>query len=134
MDISPSALLHIAGRSRKTPRVANRLLRRVRDFGVVKKYPVMDLQEATAALDQLHIDSLGLDKIDRQLLSIIHEQFNGGPTGLETLAAATGEEAETIEDVLEPYLLRIGFLERTPRGRVITDKARSHLGFPVQMG
>lgn len=129
LTISQPALLHIAQRSRKTPRVANRLLRRVRDYALAKSHDSVDMPEVTAALNQLHIDALGLDKLDRLVLSTLHSQFNGGPAGLETLAAITGEEAATLEDVIEPYLMRIGFLDRTPRGRQITDLARKHLGF-----
>lgn len=128
MAISQPALLHIAERSRKTPRIANRLLKRVRDYALVHNYQPIEVAHVQEALNKLHIDGLGLDKIDRLILSSLHEQFNGGPVGLETIAALTGEEPGTIEDLIEPYLLRIGFLERTPRGRVITDSARRHLG------
>jgi Holliday junction DNA helicase RuvB len=121
------ALIHLAGRSRKTPRVANRLLRRVRDFAAVYDHPIITEDVANAALNQLGIDTLGLDKVDRSILATISQQFSGGPVGLETLAAATGEEAETLEDVIEPFLLRLGFIERTPRGRVITHLALEHL-------
>ncbi len=127
LTTSDEALTHIAGRSRKTPRVANRLLRRVRDFAAVYNHPEVTEAVAEAALNQLGIDSLGLDIIDRSILTTIADQFSGGPVGLETLAAATGEEAETLEDVIEPFLLRLGFLERTPRGRTITQLARDHL-------
>lgn len=133
MDISQPALLHIAQRSRKTPRIANRLLRRVRDYAEVHHHRRIDIPQVRQALSYFHIDDLGLDKIDRLLLQVLNEQFSGGPVGLETLAAATGEEADTIEGVIEPYLLRIGFLERTPRGRVITNHAREHLGFQAKM-
>jgi holliday junction DNA helicase RuvB len=133
IGLSRPALLHVAQRARKTPRVANRLLRRVRDFASVSSTRgEIDLTLAQAALDQLGIDTLGLDKIDRDILGLIERQFNGGPVGLATLAAASGEEMETLEDVIEPYLLRLGFLERTPRGRVITNAARAHLGFPLR--
>ena len=134
MDITQPAILAIAQRARKTPRIANRLLRRIRDYALVKGFGTIEVPHAHAALDQLKIDQLGLDKGDRFLLQIMHEQFDGGPVGLETLAAATGEEAETLEDVVEPYLLRIGFLDRTPRGRTITDSARRHLGFSPSIG
>lgn len=127
LNASEGALTHIAGRARKTPRVANRLLRRVRDFASVYDHPTVDEAVAEAALNQLGIDHLGLDIIDRSILTTIADQFSGGPVGLETLAAATGEEAETLEDVIEPFLLRLGFLERTPRGRTITSLAREHL-------
>jgi Holliday junction DNA helicase RuvB len=125
------SLAQIAERARRTPRVANRLLRRVRDFAAVHHLATVDEPVTIAALDQLEIDLLGLDRIDRDILTLIEKQFRGGPVGLETLAAASGEERETLEDVIEPYLLRIGFLERAPRGRVITDLARKHLGFPL---
>lgn len=124
---SDEALSHIAGRSRKTPRVANRLLRRVRDFAAVYNHETVSESVAKDALNQLGIDHLGLDTIDRSVLNAIANQFSGGPVGLETLSAATGEEAETLEDVIEPFLLRLGFLERTPRGRVITKLALDHL-------
>lgn len=127
VSIEPDALLLIANRARKTPRVANRLLQRVRDFAAVHGTGVVTATLATAALNQLEIDSLGLDPVDRQILHTIATQFAGGPVGLETLAAATGEEAETLEDVIEPYLLRLGFLERTPRGRTLTTLGRAHL-------
>lgn len=130
ITISNDALLHIAARSRKTPRVANRLLKRVRDYAAVTGKKQVDTINAKEALDQLQIDALGLDKTDREILLTIGKQFAGGPVGLETLAAATGEEPETLEDVIEPYLLRLGFLERTPRGRILTEAARAHLGIP----
>ncbi|HSI20859.1 MAG TPA: Holliday junction branch migration DNA helicase RuvB [Verrucomicrobiae bacterium] len=131
LNVTPKGLAQIAERSRRTPRVANRLLRRVRDFAAVHHLNQVDETVATAALDQLEIDKLGLDRIDRDVLNLIDKQFRGGPVGLETLAAACGEERETLEDIIEPYLLRIGFLERSPRGRVITDAARTHLGLPL---
>lgn len=134
LEISPEALQLIARRARRTPRVANRLLRRVRDFVQAQGKSLVDVSMAEAALEQLGIDELGLDSTDRLLLVTIQEKFSGGPVGLDTLGAATGEEAETIEDVIEPYLLRLGFLERTPRGRTITNAARSHLGFPTAIG
>jgi holliday junction DNA helicase RuvB len=132
MPADSAALEKIAERSRKTPRVANRLLRRVRDFASVHHLETVDQTTATAALDQLEIDSLGLDRTDRELLLLIEKQFKGGPVGLETLAAASGEERETLEDIIEPYLLRLGFLDRSPRGRVTTDRAREHLGLAKQ--
>lgn len=128
LDLTPEAELHIAGRSRKTPRIANRLLKRVRDYAQMARAATVTRELAEEALDKLAIDSLGLDKIDRDVIATIAGQFAGGPVGLETLAAATGEEAETLEDVIEPYLLRIGFIERTPRGRMITPAAYEHLG------
>lgn len=134
MSATPKALEQIANRARRTPRVANRLLRRVRDFAAVHHLKEIEESLAVAALDQLEIDPLGLDRIDRDMLMLIEKQFRGGPVGLETLAAASGEERETLEDVIEPYLLRIGFLERSPRGRTITDAAREHLGIRPSIG
>jgi Holliday junction DNA helicase RuvB len=127
IEATPEALATIAARSRKTPRVANRLLRRVRDYVQVHNFTSITAENATAALLQLKIDELGLDPTDRLVLGTIFEQFSGGPVGLETLGAATGEESETLEDVIEPFLLRLGFIERTPRGRVITEAAKRHL-------
>ncbi len=117
----------LAGRSRRTPRVANRLLKRVRDFAQVRAAGTVDVQSATAALDQLGVDQLGLDPTDRRTLMTIIEQFNGGPVGLSTLAATTGEDVRTLEDVVEPFLLQMGLLVRTPRGRVATPVAYQHL-------
>jgi Holliday junction DNA helicase RuvB len=118
----------IAGRARGTPRVANRLLKRVRDFAEVRGSGVVDAAAADAALELLEIDDLGLDRLDRDILGAICEKFAGGPVGLSTLAVTVGEEADTVEDVYEPYLLRCGFLKRTPRGRVATSRAFAHLG------
>ncbi|MBI5104882.1 MAG: Holliday junction branch migration DNA helicase RuvB [Solirubrobacterales bacterium] len=118
----------VARRSRGTPRVANRLLKRVRDFAEVRGSGVVDAAAADAALALLEIDDLGLDRLDRELLSALCEKFAGGPVGLSTLAVTVGEEADTIEDVYEPYLLQCGFLKRTPRGRVATPRAFGHLG------
>ena len=129
LTIEPEAVQYIAERSRRTPRVANRLLRRVRDVATINRQKEVTPDIAHEALEGLGIDSYGLDPIDRQLLESMQFQFRGGPVGLETLAAATGEDAQTIEDVLEPYLLRINFLERTPRGRMITEAARLHFGW-----
>jgi Holliday junction DNA helicase RuvB len=134
LTVDDSGLEEIARRSRKTPRIANRLLRRVRDYALVHHFATISAPEASEALNQLGIDQLGLDKTDRQILFLIHDQFNGGPVGLETIAAATGEESETLEDVIEPYLLRLGFLDRTPRGRSLTNQARAHLGVPLHLG
>lgn len=120
--------LEIARRSRGTPRVANRLLKRVRDFAQVIANGVITLDVAREALDRLEIDQLGLDSIDRRLLTTMIRNYNGGPVGLETIAAAVGEEAITIEDVYEPYLMQLGFLTRTPRGRCVTPDAYRHLG------
>ncbi|WP_027718157.1 Holliday junction branch migration DNA helicase RuvB [Desulfovirgula thermocuniculi] len=126
----PEGALEIARRSRGTPRVANRLLKRVRDYAQVKAQGVITGPVAQAALTFLGVDALGLDHTDRKLLRIIIEKFNGGPVGLETLAAATGEEAGTLEDVFEPYLMQAGLLARTPRGRMATPAAYRHLGLP----
>ena len=122
----------IACRSRGTPRVANRLLRRVRDYAQVKADGFITQQIAQEALDLLEVDHNGLDKMDRKLLSTIIEKFNGGPVGIETLSAAINEEKDTIEDVYEPYLLQEGFIDRTPRGRVVTPLAYKHLGYQVK--
>lgn len=119
----------IARRSRGTPRIANRLLKRVRDYSQVKADGTITLEIARTALELFEVDPLGLDWTDRRLLSIAIEQFNGGPVGIETLAAATGEDAQTIEEVYEPYLLQIGYLARTQRGRVATPAAWRHLGY-----
>ena len=121
----------IAARSRGTPRVANRLLKRVRDFAQVKREGVVSSEIATAALEMFEVDSAGLDRSDRALLETVAEKFAGGPVGLSTLAVAIGEEQDTIEDVLEPYLLQEGLLKRTPRGRVLTARGYQHLGLPV---
>ena len=126
--IDREGALELASRSRGTPRIANRLLRRVRDFAQVVGNGVITCEAARMALDRQEIDELGLDKIDRLLLSGIIQYYGGGPVGLETIAAAIGEEAVTIEDVYEPYLMQIGFLARTPRGRCVTDAAYVHLG------
>lgn len=121
----------IASRSRGTPRIANRLLKRARDFAQVLGGGEITREEAKTALDRMEIDELGLDSIDRLLLSSMIKHYNGGPVGLETIAAVIGEESVTIEDVYEPYLMQIGFLSRTPRGRVVTPSAYHHLGIPV---
>ncbi|WP_042354937.1 Holliday junction branch migration DNA helicase RuvB [Bacillus rubiinfantis] len=126
----PSAV-EIARRARGTPRIANRLLRRVRDFAQVKGNGDISLPLAKEALQLLQVDQLGLDHIDHKLLKGIIEKFRGGPVGLDTIAASIGEEAETIEDVYEPYLLQIGFLQRTPRGRVVTSAVYHHFGMEV---
>lgn len=118
----------IAKRSRKTPRIANRLLKRVRDYAQVKGKGEITAEIARKALESLRVDEMGLDETDRNLLLTIIEKFNGGPVGLSTLAAATSEEVETIGDVYEPYLIQIGFLERTPKGRKVTSSAYRHLG------
>lgn len=126
--IEPDGALELASRSRGTPRIANRLLKRARDFAQVIGNGDITLQSAQTALNSMDIDELGLDLIDRRLLEIMIKQYAGGPVGLETIAAAIGEEAVTIEDVYEPYLMQIGFLGRTPRGRIATPAAYAHLG------
>jgi holliday junction DNA helicase RuvB len=119
----------IARRSRGTPRIANRLLKRVRDYAEVKSFDCICEKVAAEALQLFQVDPCGLDWTDRRMLSVIIEQFNGGPVGLETIAAATGEDTQTIEEVYEPYLMQIGYLSRTPRGRVATAAAYKHLDF-----
>jgi Holliday junction DNA helicase RuvB len=128
MNIDDDAALLLAKRSRGTPRVANRLFKRVRDFALVNGNSHIDLEITNIALDRLKVDDLGLDETDHQLLKAIIEKFNGGPVGIESIASAIGEEVTTILDVYEPYLLQIGFLKRTSRGRVVTEKAYEHLG------
>lgn len=128
IDITPEGAYEIASRSRGTPRIANRLLRRIRDFAQILGDGVINKDLAKTALDRMEIDALGLDSADRRLLSAIIKSFNGGPVGLETLAALVGEESVTIEDVYEPFLLQLGFINRTPRGRCVTPAAYSHLG------
>ncbi len=128
LPISDDGALEIASRSRGTPRIANRLLKRVRDFAQVKGRDIIDEEIAAYSLGRLEIDELGLDNTDRRMLEAIISFYNGGPVGLETLAATVGEEAITLEDVYEPYLIQIGFLSRTPRGRCATHLAYSHLG------
>lgn len=126
--IDEQSAAEIARRARGTPRIANRLLRRVRDFAQVKGNGEIDLALARESLELLQVDKLGLDHIDHKLLKGIIERFRGGPVGLDTIAASIGEESETIEDVYEPYLLQIGFLQRTPRGRMVTDLVYRHFG------
>lgn len=121
----------IARRSRGTPRIANRLIKRVRDYAEVKAGGVINADVAREALDMLEVDHLGLDHTDRTMLSVMMEKFGGGPVGLDTLAATTGEDAVTIEDVYEPYLMQLGFIMRTPRGRVCTAAAYQHMGYAV---
>lgn len=129
VTINSEGALEIARRSRGTPRIANRMLKRVRDYAQVKADGMIDKKVASAALGMLEVDELGLDNTDRKMLSAIIEFFDGGPVGLETLASTIGEESITLEDVYEPYLLQIGFLNRTPRGRCATRRAYEHLGF-----
>ncbi len=131
IDINEEGALQIASRSRGTPRIANRLLKRARDFAQVLADGVITGETADLALNRLEVDPLGLDSIDRLLLTSMIRNYNGGPVGLETIAAAIGEEAITIEDVCEPYLMQIGFLSRTPRGRMVTPAAYKHLGLPM---
>ncbi len=132
IEITDEGALAIASRSRGTPRIANRLLKRVRDFALVKGDGNVTSEIADMALASLEIDELGLDNVDRRMLEAIIKFYGGGPVGLETLAATIGEEAITIEDVYEPYLMQIGFLSRTPRGRQATPRAYEHLGIPYQ--
>ena len=121
-------ILEIARRSRGTPRIANRMLRRVRDFAQIRAGGVITLEVARQGMDLLDVDELGLEKLDRAMLETMIDKFGGGPVGLETLSAMTGEDASTIEDVYEPYLMQLGFLTRTPRGRVVMPAAYEHLG------
>ena len=130
ISITDDGALNIASRSRGTPRIANRLLKRIRDFALVKGDGTITYDIAKYALDSLEIDGLGLDNTDRKMLEAIIKYYGGGPVGLETLAATIGEESITIEDVYEPYLMQIGFLSRTPRGRCVTHLAYEHLGIP----
>jgi Holliday junction DNA helicase RuvB len=127
--VTPDGAAEIARRSRGTPRIANRLLKRVRDYAEVKSSGAITEAVATEALQLFNVDPCGLDWTDRRLLSVMIENFNGGPVGLETMAAATGEDAQTIEEVYEPYLLQIGYLNRTSRGRIATPAAWKHLGY-----
>lgn len=128
VEIEDDGAMEIASRSRGTPRLANRLLKRTRDFAQIKYDGVITKEIADMALSLLDVDKMGLDKGDRLILKTIIEKFSGGPVGLETLAAALGEDSGTLEDVYEPYLLKLGLVNRTPRGRVVTDLAYSHLG------
>lgn len=131
IDIDKYGALEIASRSRGTPRIANRLLKRARDFAEVQGSGIIDEDIADYALEKMEIDNMGLDNVDRILLRTMIQSYNGGPVGLETIAAAIGEEAVTIEDVYEPYLMQIGFLGRTPRGRVVTPAGYEHLGIDM---
>jgi Holliday junction DNA helicase RuvB len=132
VEMHPDGAFEIAKRSRGTPRIANRLLRRVRDFAEVKSDGRINAEVAALALNMLDVDKQGFDVMDRKLLTAIIERFAGGPVGLENVAAAIGEEKETIEDVIEPFLIQQGFLQRTPRGRIATERAYLHLGFEVK--
>ncbi|MDO5019628.1 MAG: Holliday junction branch migration DNA helicase RuvB [Lachnospiraceae bacterium] len=129
--LEPAGAMEMARRSRGTPRLANRILKRVRDYAQVKHDGIITGEVAMTALDLMDVDRMGLDHIDRNILLTMIQKFGGGPVGLDTLAAAIGEDAGTIEDVYEPYLLKNGFLNRTPRGRVVTDYAYSHLGLEI---
>jgi len=131
IDIEQSGAQEIARRSRGTPRIANRLLKRVRDFAQVKFDGIIDERATGAALDILEVDKMGLDNVDRTVLMTMIEKFGGGPVGLDTLSAATGEDAETIEDVYEPYLLQLGYIQRTSRGRIVTALGYRHFGMAV---
>ena len=131
VEIDENGARELARRSRGTPRLANRILKRVRDFAQVKYNGVITEEVANIALDLLDVDKMGLDHIDRNILMTMIEKFSGGPVGLETLAAAIGEDSGTIEDVYEPYLIKNGFVNRTPRGRVVTDYAYKHLGLEM---
>ena len=132
MPIEPEGAMEIASRSRGTPRIANRFLRRVRDFAQVMGDGTITKEAADLALQRLEVDKLGLDVIDRRMLTVIIRNYGGGPVGLETLAATIGEEAVTLEDVYEPYLMQLGFLTRTPRGRCVTPLAYEHLHIPYE--
>jgi Holliday junction DNA helicase RuvB len=131
VEIDERGALELARRSRGTPRLANRILKRVRDFAQVKYDGVITEEVANIALNLMDVDKMGLDHIDRNILCTMIDKFKGGPVGLDTLAAAIGEDAGTIEDVYEPYLIKNGFLNRTPRGRVVTDLAYHHLGLEI---
>src|SRR5439155_24833909 len=132
VEIEDEAADEIAGRSRGTPRIANRILRRVRDGAEVRHQGAITTPIAREALDLMEVDGDGLERSDRALLRAIVEKFDGGPVGLSTLAVTLGEEPDTIEDVYEPYLLQLGFLQRTPRGRIVTKLGREHVGAPAK--
>jgi Holliday junction DNA helicase RuvB len=134
VKIETEAAEEISRRSRGTPRIANRILRRVRDVAEVRHQGAITTEIAREALDLLEVDDRGLERIDRALLKAIVEKFEGGPVGLSTLAVSLGEERDTIEDVYEPYLLQLGFLQRTPRGRIVTKLGRKHVGAPAPDG
>ena len=134
IDIDGAAIAEIAGRSRGTPRIANRLLRRVRDFALVNNVAKLNIETAKAALEMYEVDLLGLDRLDRSVLTALVDRFNGGPVGLSTLAIAVGEEVETVESVAEPFLVRTGLMARTARGRVATPAGFSHLGHKAPQG
>jgi Holliday junction DNA helicase RuvB len=125
--LTEGGALEIGQRSRGTPRIANRLLRRVRDFAMVQAVEIIDTQHARAALDRLDVDAVGLDQMDRKILTALIKHFGGGPVGVKTIATACSEEVRTLEEIYEPYLIQSGFLKRTSRGRVATGKAYRHL-------
>ncbi|MBC3797431.1 Holliday junction branch migration DNA helicase RuvB [Acetobacterium tundrae] len=133
IEMDEAGAIELAIRSRGTPRIANRLLKRVRDYCEIEGRGIIDLQTTKEALDLFEVDAVGLDQIDRIMLMTIVEKFDGGPVGLDTLAAAIGEEKNTIEEVYEPYLIQLGFLSKTPRGRVVTSRGYNHLGVEVLM-
>ena len=130
VKIDDESAMEIARRSRGTPRIANRLLKRVRDYAAVLSDGEIDLKIAKHALNQLEIDELGLDEVDRRMLEVMITQYQGRPVGIEAIAVSLGEEIDTIEDVYEPYLIQIGFISRTPRGRMVMPSAYQHLGYP----
>ena len=130
VEIDDESAMEIARRSRGTPRIANRLLKRVRDYAAVLGDGEITLKIAKHALNQLEIDELGLDEVDRRMLEVMITQYQGRPVGIETIAVSLGEEIDTIEDVYEPYLIQIGFISRTPRGRIVMPPAYQHLGYP----
>ncbi len=134
IGITDDGALEIARRGRGTPRIAGRLLRRVRDFALVAKVDAIDRKLADTALHQLGVDSIGLDELDRRYLSVIGENFGGGPVGIETIAASLSEPRDAIEDIIEPYLIQQGFIQRTPRGRILTPRAFDHMGLAVPGG
>ena len=134
MDIDAAGARLLAARARGTPRVANRLLRRARDYAQVRAAGHIDAPVAAAALDVLGIDALGLDELDRRVLGVLTGSLRGHPVGVQTIAVSVSEDPDTIEDVVEPYLIRIGFLARTPRGRLATAPAYQHVGLPVPQG
>lgn len=130
--VDPEGAEEVARRSRGTPRIANRLLRRLRDFAQIEGDGTVSGPQARQSLERLEVDRYGLGRLDREILTLISEKFSGGPVGINTIAAAVGEDRETLEETVEPYLLQIGFLDRTPRGRCITERATQHLGLPTR--
>jgi Holliday junction DNA helicase RuvB len=134
IEISEAAINELGSRSRGTPRVANRLLRRVRDYAQVHSNGKVDIKEAKAALEMYEVDAIGLDRLDLGVLETLVKRFNGGPVGISTLAMAIGEESETIESLAEPFLVRMGFISRTPRGRIATTAGFAHLGLKPPIG